>query len=167
MKNYLTLFLLLLNYSLYAQKMPFKFGDLDRDLIEMSVYPLDSGADAVVLSDFGNAYFFYDSKNGFFFNFERTTRIKIFNSDGYKYANVEVPVYNNASGDRESLSKVKGITYNLDKGKIVKSKMEKNAMFTEEYDQNWSIEKFTLPDVKEGSVIEYQYTIRSPFWSNL
>jgi hypothetical protein len=56
-----------------------------------------------------------------------------------------------------------GYTYNLENGKIVKSKLEKGSIFDEEINENWRKEKFTMPDVKEGSVIEYTYAITSPF----
>src|SRR5690606_15875897 len=43
----------------------------------------------------------------------------------------------------------------------------KKSVFKDKIDKNRVIRKFTLPDVKEGSIIEYQYTVKSDFLFNL
>jgi hypothetical protein len=58
-------------------------------------------------------------------------------------------------------------TYNMEAGKIVITKLTKDSKFTEEYNKNYQIKKYTLGNVKEGSIIEYKYSIRSPFTFNL
>ena len=54
-------------------------------------------------------------------------------------------------------------TYNMVDGKMVTSKLNKDAKFTEEFNKNYVIKKFALPNVKEGSIIEFKYKIRSDF----
>ncbi|SER46364.1 hypothetical protein [Pedobacter rhizosphaerae] len=41
--------------------------------------------------------------------------------------------------------------------------MNKDGKFTEVFDKNNIIKKFTLPNVKEGSIIEFKYKIKSDF----
>ena len=45
--------------------------------LQMTVYPKDSTADAVVLCDYGNVYYKYNNSRGFMRMYERTRRIKI------------------------------------------------------------------------------------------
>jgi hypothetical protein len=44
--------------------------------------------------------------------------------------------------------------------------MSKDGIFKEKFDRYFNIQKFTLPNVKEGSVIEYSYTVYSQFITN-
>ena len=38
-------------------------------------------------------------------------------------------------------------------------------IFTLKESENWTVKKFTLPNIKEGTVIEYKYSIISPYLS--
>ncbi len=159
--------LLLLSFQLFGQKQPKpKFGKLDVSILKENHQNIDSSASAIVLADYGRSYFRYSQSEGFIFYFERYKLVKILDKEGYRYADVEIPVYHSSNG-KESASVIKGYTYNLGDGKLVKSKLEKSSIFREGYNANWNIKKFTMPDVKESSVIEYQYTIMSPFTFNL
>jgi hypothetical protein len=51
-------------------------------------------------------------------------------------------------------------------GEMQKAKLETGSTFTEELTPNIRVRKFTMPDVREGSVIEYSYTITSDFLFN-
>ena len=65
----------------------------------------------------------------------------------------------------ESVEDVKATAYNLQGSKVVKSVLRKGAFVeTKIDDQHYQVE-FTVPDVKEGTVIEYEYTLHSElFW---
>ena len=65
----------------------------------------------------------------------------------------------------ESIEDLKATAYNLEDGKVVKSLLKKDAAVeTKADDQHYQME-FTVPDVKEGTVIEYEYTLHSElFW---
>jgi hypothetical protein len=71
-------------------------------------------------------------------------------------------LYHSGSNE-EKVSGLKASTYNLENGKIVETKMDKDAIFREKFNRNRNIVKFTLPNVKEGCVIEYSYKIISEF----
>ncbi len=83
-------------------------------------------------------------------------RTKIFNRQGYKYATIIIPVYNDKS---VKIKSIQAATYNLaDNGQVVVTPLKEEDIFKDtgpKKSSNKSI-KFTLPDVKEGSVIEYQ-----------
>lgn len=153
---------LVMQFSI-AQKAPVKFGDVTLDEVKMTSYPADSSARAVVLYDYGTSEIVFNSSTFWFqLQFERTTRIKIHKKEGYSFADFQIPLYHSNSG-KEKLLSIKVTTYNLESGKIVETKMKSDGMFTEKYDQNTDIIKFTAPNVKEGSVIEVSYKISSDF----
>ena len=56
---------------------------------------------------------------------EVTKRIKIYNKDGYDYANIEIPYYHpNVNKYKENIIRVKARTYNLKNGKVVDERVE-------------------------------------------
>lgn len=148
-----------------AQKSPMKYGKIEKADLEMSVYKKDTSASAVILCDYGHTYFNYSSEKGFQIIFERHTRIKILGKNGYSWADVSIPYYESMQG-KDKISTLKGYTYNLEDGKIVKEKLEGKARFTEKINKNWSAQKFTMPNVKVGSVIEFKYAITTDFKYN-
>ena len=91
--------------------------------------------------------------------------IKILSKDGLDQANFSIPLYHSGGSD-EKLSGLKAITYNLERGKVVETKLKTDAIFKEKYDANLDFMKVTLPNVKEGSVIEITYKIASDFVVN-
>ncbi len=121
---------------------------------QTKTYAKDTSAEAVVLCDYGQTEFMYNNERGFQTKFERTTRVCILKKSGYDWATVEVPLYQSNAKEGEKLTDLKGYTYNLQNGQVVKEKMAKEAVFLEKKDENHLIQKFTLPNVKEGSVIE-------------
>jgi hypothetical protein len=147
-----------------CQKSPFKFGDIPMEDLTMSIYDKDSSAAAVVLFDFGKAYIGFNAA-GAVLTFERHVRIKILNKDGLSWADASIPLYKSGSNEERVLG-LKAVTYNLENGKVVESKMNKDAIFKEKFNRNINLQKFTLPNVKEGSVLEYSYTVNSDFLAN-
>ncbi|MDX2302627.1 MAG: transglutaminase domain-containing protein [Microscillaceae bacterium] len=143
-----------------------KFGKISPEEWAMKTYPLDSNANAVVLFDVGKSYFKYHPNEGFKMIFERHTRIKILNKQGYDYADIQIPLYHNNSRE-ELLTGLKAETHEMLDGKLVSHKLEKSAIFKEKLTERWGITKFGFPNVKEGSIIEYTYTIQSDFFLNL
>ena len=106
-----------------------KFGDAPIEYLEMKYYDKDSTAEAVILGDFGRTSFIYDQFNdGFLLTFTRHTLIKIFNSNGYEWANIEISLYND-SGLKEEVGSLKGFTYNLVDGKVEKTKLDRKSKY--------------------------------------
>ncbi len=142
-----------------------EFGKLNMDEINMKSYDRDKIAEAVVLYDIGNTYFSYEYEAGFNIIFERTTRIKVLSKAGIKYGEVEVPYFRNDDA-HESAYDIDGYTYNLDDNQVKISRLNSENVYVEKVNDNWSLKKFAMPDVKEGSVIEYKYKTSSPFFFN-
>jgi hypothetical protein len=150
--------------SATAQKSPAKFGEIPLEDLKMTTYDKDSSAAAVVLVDYGEAYI-QVTTNSAVLKFERQVRIKILKKEGLEWADAFVPLYQSGSNE-ERVTGLKASTYNLENGKIIESKMSKEAVFKEKFNRNINHQKFTLPNAKVGCVIEYTYTIVSDFFTN-
>lgn len=158
-------FALIVNYS-NAQKPPIKFGDIPMEDLKMVRYDKDSVAEAVILADFGQSSIIYNQNTGFSLKFERITRIKILTKEGFEWADFEVQLYHDDQANKEKLLGLKAVTYNLENGKVSESKLKSDAIFREKVNENWDMTKFTLPNVREGSVIEVSYEVTSDFLFN-
>ena len=145
----------------------FKFGEVPEDLLKMTVYDKDSTASALVIYEKKDVYYNYSSvSSDFELISDYTIRIKILTAEGVEQANVNIPFYKgNNSASSEDISGLTGWTYNLDNGKVVKEKLSKDYVFTENVTENFKRMKFALPAVKAGSVIEYKYSLKSPYYS--
>lgn len=149
------LFLILSTLLNTAQAQKAKWGKLPSEDLEMTVYQNVPKADAVILSDFGEVSLANSGNNSFIF--KRHTRIKILSAAGLKWANVSLDYYH--LDNTEFISNIKGITYNLNDGKEVKSKLLEEELSDEKLNDEWAQISFTMPDVQVGSVIEYSYYI--------
>jgi hypothetical protein len=147
-----------------SQNEPIKFGKIDERDLTSANFVGDSAAEAVILCDFGRSRFEVGEEN-FRIVFERVTRIKILKKSGYDWATVRVPLYKK-DGNAEKLTSLRGYTYNLVNNQVVKEKLETSGAFTEQVSANQLVRKFTLPNVREGSIIEYSYLVTSDFIFN-
>ncbi|BAO54379.1 DUF3857 domain-containing protein [Nonlabens marinus] len=105
----------------------------------------------------------YSENSGFTQKRRIHERIKINTADGLDYATKKIRLYNASGSRKETMSKLKGRTYNLIDGKIEDEKIRSENEFEEELSENYKQESFTMPDARVGSVIEYEYLISSPF----
>ncbi len=127
-----------------AQKPPIKFGDVPMEDMKMTVYPNDSSAEAVILADYGESSVVYDQGQGAFqIKFDRIRRIKILTKDGLRWADFSISLYHD-NGKYEKLTGLKVVTYNLENGKVVESKLKNDAILKEKYDANVDITKVSL-----------------------
>lgn len=164
MKKFYTLILLaFLAFNSYAQN--FNYGALYDDF-NFDRNTIDSSANAVVLKEYGTTSFYVDDLQGrLVLVHEYHVKIKIFNKDGFKHANVIIPTYKDGNTE-ELIQELKGSTFNLVDGKSVETVMDKKAVFTENRSKYTQLTKFTLPNIKNGSIIEYSYTLQSPLLFN-
>ncbi|MBN2213855.1 MAG: DUF3857 domain-containing protein [Bacteroidales bacterium] len=140
-----------------------KFGKIPMEDLEMMVYEKDTNASAVILGDEGYSNFIFTEDKGWQLQTKIHRRIKILKQTGMDWADGEVLLYSSGS-NKEELIALKGFTNNLSSGKIEKAKISNDAVFTEEIDDFYTSRKFTFPDVKPGSVLEYTYTVVSDFY---
>lgn len=169
-KNILLFFLLFCTVvNIYAQQKAttpkvFKYGKIDPSEFELKVSGQDSAARGVKLFSLGRCWFEVSAKTGqFVYLFETHVRYKVLNKNGYDLADFEIPLYHNPGGGEEVLEAMDAAAYNMENGKMVISKIQKDAKFTEKRNKNVNIKKFTLPNVKEGTILEFKYRIKSDF----
>jgi transglutaminase-like putative cysteine protease len=108
-----------------------------------------------------------NQKGSFSLVFKNFRRARILNKNGYDLADVTIPIYDDGKMEEE-LASLKAVTYNLENGKVVETKLDvKGAVFKDRINKRLSIKKFTFPNIKEGSIIEYEYRLNSDFIFNL
>ena len=156
-KKSLILVIAFLSFSnSYAQE--FKLGKVTIAELEEKFHPKDSSAVAAILFKKGRVYF-----EDLTTITVVKTKIKIYKKEGYEWANEEVLHYSNG----ENVYFSDAITYNLVDGKIEKTKLKSEGEFVQKVNKYFSQTKITMPNVKEGSIIEYEYTIRSGNFGSL
>lgn len=65
----------------------------------------------------------------------------------------------------EMIEDVKATAFNMEGTKVVKTSLKKSDIVNKTIDEHNYLVEFTVPNVKEGTVIEYEYTIHSQlFW---
>jgi hypothetical protein len=153
--------------SLQAQdKPPARFGKISPADFNVKAPSFDTAADAVVIADVGSSEFVGNVKGWFTLEFRHFKRIKILNKNGFDAATVGIPLYSVGS-DGQKIDGLKAYTYNLENGKVVETKLDDKSIFTDKVSKHLVNKKFTFPALKEGSIIEYQYTLQSDFFFNL
>ena len=159
------LFFTALNLA-YSEENSYKFGKVTKEELEMTVYPRDSTAKAIILNENGQIYFNFNVDN-FAVDLELMKKIKILKQEGVEYATIKIPYYYKSTTSREIINNLDAFAYNLEKGEIVKTKLDKKYIFDEKVNDNYHQMKFAIPNVKAGTVIEYKYVRRSPFYYNI
>jgi len=122
----LVLGLFCFSVNVKAQLQKFEFGKIDKKDLEMSIYPLDSSADAVYLVNYGNVNFNEGDLSMYIIHH---VRIKILSKSGFDKADIELNYIKGVG----NIQKLKAATYNLKDGKIVASSISKKAWVSEKY----------------------------------
>ncbi len=171
LKKILFIFFLALFFNSFLvksqDKTAFKFFHLVPEDFDLSKNKIDTSFGAVIIADIGNTSFEGNVKGWFSLIYKHTRRVKIFNKKGYDLASVEIPLYKSNSENTEKTQSIKASTYELINGKVLETKLNKDAIFNEKLDRNHNTVKFTLPNIKDGCIIEYTYTVNSDFLFNL
>ena len=127
MKKNLLLLLLAVSQVLCAQTVEpnLKWGKPTDAELKMTEYAVDKDADAVVL--FHKTDVFYNFVNGDFkVCYDVRTRLKVLKPDGKRVADKSITYYENETNRvrKEQVTGLKAVAYNLENGKVVKTKME-------------------------------------------
>jgi Domain of Unknown Function with PDB structure (DUF3857)/Transglutaminase-like superfamily len=141
---------------IFAQKkeLKVKFGKISEAEIKMKDFADDLAAPAVILFDKGTVTNDFNSQTGFVLRFEHHKRIKIFKKDAYEMANIQIFYFK-----WQRIQDLKAVCYNQENGKTEEVELKKDNIFNETLTKNRLVKKFTIPGVKEGSIIEFQYDI--------
>jgi len=146
------------------EKAPVSFGKIKPEDFKQ-VYTIDSAATAIVVADVGSSKIQGNNSGWFSVIHTHYKRVHILNKAAYDLADVSINLYVD-NGDQERLVKIKANTYNLEGDQIVTNELGNKDVFSDKGDKNHITKKFTFPNVKEGTIIEYEYTTSSDFLFN-
>lgn len=144
-----------------------KYGKPSKEELSLTSYAPDTTATAIYLFHQGQSDFVYH--DGFQLTTEHWVRIKILKPQGVSYADVSVPYYSPTDRDegKERVSDIEGCSYNMENGKCIKTSMKRESISFERINNLYKMLKFSLPAVKEGTVIEYHYKLYSDYFSHI
>lgn len=127
-----------------------------KEHLQNKQYALDPTAKAIVLYE--SLVFSTDNDmKGEYFTTSKVRRIiKILTKEGVDVADVRVALESSVT-TFGGITKVKAATYNLVNGEVDKTEMAASAIKIEKASENMAIGKFSLPNVSEGSIIDYTY----------
>lgn len=148
-KVIISLLALSISVSLHSQVKKFKFGDISMEDLQMEVYPLDSGAEAVYLLDQGEAVF---TEYNLGMLLKVHVRLKVLKEGGLDRGDITLRYVKGSPPSRISAA-----TYNVENGKVVTKKVGKRDWVDEKVSGNIRSKTLSFPDVKVGSIIEYTY----------
>ncbi|WP_223034819.1 DUF3857 domain-containing protein [Hanstruepera marina] len=158
----ITLILLAL-FSLHASSQDFRFGKVSKEELLEKRNPQDTSSHATILYHNQEIYYQYSQNDGFSQVNTIYRRIKIYDNEGYDWATHQIRLYDQSASSGEDLKNLRGYTYHLESGKVKKTKLKNESIFNEKKSDDWEILKFTLPNINDGVVIEYEYAIHSPY----
>src|SRR5690554_4254928 len=144
----------------------YRFKKVSKEELLQKEHPVDSDANAAILYREVKTEFQYSEDSGWYLVTDYFERIKIYNKGGFDRANLTIDLYKGAGED--NLKGLRGYTYYIDsKGKMKSMKLQKEGIFTQETTKYLTQTKVTMPDLREGCIVEYKYTINSPFIFNI
>ncbi len=159
--------LLCLHASGQKERPDLKFGNVKVADFSPKIAATDSSADAVFLFDVGNAYFEGNKKDFFSTVYEKHTRVKLIRKTSFDdLATVKIEYFEDNGFKKQEITELEAATYNLQNGQITTTKVDKSTLFKEQ-NGKWVTAKFTFPNVKEGSIVEFRYKIESPYYWRL
>ncbi|WP_435136944.1 DUF3857 domain-containing protein [Formosa sp. A9] len=157
------LLIFLIASTIYAQD--YKFGKVSEAELQETTNPSDPEAHATILYASENVFFQFIPGRGFVVVTEVQKRIKIYDKEGVDWATESVAFYDTGNTEGEELNNLKGYTYYLKDGEVEKDKLDKNSVFKERTNKYWNQVKFTMPNITDGCVVEFQYRKQSPYIS--
>ena len=148
-------------FTLHAQD--FRLGKVSRQELEEKFHPSDTSAAAAILFKRGKTYFAVGQSWSMVTEVE--CRIKIYKKEGYEHATQELTYYTGGKSIGVNFSDAR--TYNLVNGEIEVTKLKGDGEFKEEVTEEHTRRKITLPNVREGSVIEFSYRVSTPYLTTI
>jgi hypothetical protein len=130
------------------------YGRVSAGIFHPISHLIDSNVNVVVLEDVGKTelqgYFF-----GWRVKFMRYRRLLIRNKKGFEAAKITLFFDEDENGARK-LPSLRASTWNLEGGKVVQTKVDTADMFVQDGE-----ERFSFSNVREGSIVEYTYSVYS------
>lgn len=161
--KHIFLLLCLLTITLASAQKKIKIGKIDASVfnIELSNYQ-DEGA-VFLQKERHTEFKLSDWDQGWYLVNRYRHMVYIKSQEGFDYGTIKVNLYKNA-GNKERIDNIEGYTYELTQGEVEKTKLDKGSIFNQALSERWDQASFAMPQVKPGVIIEYTYTVESPFW---
>ena len=147
----------------YSQNYSFTPGSITSHEMTMTEYDKDRKAEAIVIYEFGDYRFHENVYDNFRLRKNNKIKLKILKQAGIDYATFEIPLYQQGQ-HWEELKIEKAIVYNNGHRP---TELDQKKIYEEKVNDNWVVKKFTMPNVQEGSVIELEYSIITPYFFNM
>ncbi|MGF7231219.1 DUF3857 domain-containing protein [Arachidicoccus sp.] len=148
-----------------AQEKLIKFGKPDPKELELKDCDFDKGAPIYCLADVGVVRYNIN-ENSVNIETDRRRKFIVFKESGI--ANADVKISYQSKDGYESIVNIKGYVYNKDPdGKITITELSRKDIYNKVIDENTSEISFAMPNVKVGSVFEYEYKLYKKTYSNI
>ena len=147
-----------------------KFDRIDPAYLTMEKCPFDSAAQAFFIFNEQSCIAEYHKKSATYDSYGKMIdgpdyrnkihihrAVKILDNEATDWGNISI-VLNKKT---EKIESIKGFTYNIEGNKTVKVKLERSQIIYEEISPARERVKISMPQVKKGSVIEYEIGIAS------
>ncbi len=148
---------LLFSITTSLSQMPDTFGQVTDFERNLTSYDKDPDANAIYLHERGDNYFKVID-NRIRLVKEYHVKIKVLKKEGFDFGTVEIPLYHNGTY-AEKITKIQAVTHNDGN----RYNVLPSEIFTEEYSERWRLKKFTFPKLQVGSILEYAYTLVTPY----
>jgi len=142
--------------TVVGQKAPIKWGKIPKEDLAMTSYEADPDAEAVVLCDYATLAFEFIPNKGLVYRFRKHKRIKVLKSSAVDLGDISLAYYSYKKSEKIGSIKAQVFTPDGEKQSI-----KKKDIFADETNDYWSRKRFAIPNVQEGSVIEYKYELIS------
>lgn len=159
----IVILLFVLSFTIIGKAQDFQLGKVTVEELQEKRHPKDTSAVAAVLFKKGRMELMLSQKHGFMLNTIVKMKLKVYKKEGYQWGVEKIKLYATEKV-KEEISFIKASTYNLVNGVVVESKMDDKATFDNRINKFWNQKNIVFPNVKEGSVIEYEYSIKTPFY---
>lgn len=137
------------------------FGEPLEEEFALNSYPSDPDTAGIVLYERGN--YTVEKADGYIRLFKDVHRkIKVLDAKNFNGAEISISYYRERNV-RENITGLKAITHNG----TIKKYVGESATFDQDVSTFYSEKKFTFPDVKDGSILEYTYRIETPYFFNI
>lgn len=153
--------LLCFSFSFSYGQMPTlvnKVSDVEKEMKFYNKYP---AAEAVVLHERGDNYFTQRKKGygaGIYLISQYYNKTKIFKKEAFNLASIKLTLYGN-----EKIENLEAFTHNGN----TKHQLLHSEIIIEKVNKFESTHIFSFSNIKEGSIIEYQYDKVTPYYKNL
>jgi len=138
----------------YSQFSNYAFGNVTKEELLMNDCPFEPGAPAMILGE--KCELIYNVVAPFYSK-KMTRRIKIFKKEGFSYGTFEIE-FNRKTTD---ITFDKIMVYNLENDLLVTNILNEDNYHKTETVKHFLQYTITMPNVKEGSIIDLNYTISS------